>query len=381
MPKFALLLVICLLLCSCSPQQEKTFETETETENATISETVVETLPESSAETTETHTIVITKTIDEENKPEEICTISEDGKNVLDLRALTGEDIRSAYYCGGDIVCSPFEKDEMAYIYVIDIQHGKVVNLIKTDFEYYSHPHMYYNGQLYMRFENENEEATVIKLSTDGSYEITEHESLWDIPEQCGKHWLIGDGANITDMASEEILLATDAQSYADKSASWYSYVCPIDDDRFVYYKSGYEWSNGVGVYDLSTHIATDMPDTWEKYFIMAANGKIYTEEGRYDYIGTMIYVSDTNKLETHLLTNIGEIGKVREYFAPDNGEYIGAFLYSGKILLIDKESGNIIREIQLPEKAGDYNYDVFFTDSFICAEYGGKIYMYPRRL
>ena len=55
MSKFALLLVICLLLCSCSREQEKTFETE----SATISETVIETSSESSAEATETHTTPI----------------------------------------------------------------------------------------------------------------------------------------------------------------------------------------------------------------------------------------------------------------------------------------------------------------------------------
>ena len=49
MQKFALLLVICFLLCSCSQGQKKTFETETE--STTISETVVETSSESSAET------------------------------------------------------------------------------------------------------------------------------------------------------------------------------------------------------------------------------------------------------------------------------------------------------------------------------------------
>ena len=51
MPKFALLLVVCLLLCSCSQGQEKTFETETE--SATISETSSETSSVSSAEATE----------------------------------------------------------------------------------------------------------------------------------------------------------------------------------------------------------------------------------------------------------------------------------------------------------------------------------------
>ena len=61
MQKFALLLAICLLLCSCSQGQEKTFETETE--SAAISETAVETSSESSAETTETYTApVITET-------------------------------------------------------------------------------------------------------------------------------------------------------------------------------------------------------------------------------------------------------------------------------------------------------------------------------
>ena len=58
MQKFALLLVICFLLCSCSRGQEKTFETETE--SATISETSVRISYESSTETTESHITSIT---------------------------------------------------------------------------------------------------------------------------------------------------------------------------------------------------------------------------------------------------------------------------------------------------------------------------------
>ena len=57
MPKFILLLTICLLLCSCSQGQEKTFETETE--STTISETASETSYGSFAEATETDTTPI----------------------------------------------------------------------------------------------------------------------------------------------------------------------------------------------------------------------------------------------------------------------------------------------------------------------------------
>ena len=53
MSKFALLLVICLLLCSCSARQEKPFETETE--NTTTSEAA-----STSSETSAAHTAPIT---------------------------------------------------------------------------------------------------------------------------------------------------------------------------------------------------------------------------------------------------------------------------------------------------------------------------------
>lgn len=71
MPKIALLLVICLLLCSCFQGQDKTFETETETESATISETVVETLSESSAEAHTTSIAAEIETVTE--KTAETC--------------------------------------------------------------------------------------------------------------------------------------------------------------------------------------------------------------------------------------------------------------------------------------------------------------------
>lgn len=93
MPKIALLLAMCLLICSCSPQQEKSFETETETESTTISETVVETSSESSAETTETYTTPITAETEYRSETElqravrEAKTLSEwcDGQIYIDI--------------------------------------------------------------------------------------------------------------------------------------------------------------------------------------------------------------------------------------------------------------------------------------------------------
>lgn len=63
MPKFVLLLVICLLLCSCSTRQEKIFEDETE--SAVMSETASEVSYVSSGETDETYTAAIIESANE----------------------------------------------------------------------------------------------------------------------------------------------------------------------------------------------------------------------------------------------------------------------------------------------------------------------------
>ena len=382
MKKAVLFLAAALMLSSCVQRDNAEFpETVTAPETASLTETTAVT-------TTQGTTVPVTEPTAEQaaeetkpDEPEEIFTVAEDGAGVLNLRALIGEDFHRSYYFGGNTVCIPVIKNDKTDIYLVDIDRKEITGMTTVEFENHIIPNVcrVSDGNFYMDLVSGDYKHIIIKINSDCTYEVTDYERLWEIPDICGEHILTSGDGNITDPGNGAVLLATDARGPEDKSASWYNFVCPLDENCFVYYKAGYEWSNGVEVYDFSTHTAADMPDTEGKYFIMAADGKIYTEDSGYDYTGTTIYVSDIITSETHLLADISELGYVQYYFAPDNGEYIGAFLYNGKILLIDKESGDIIREIQLPEKAGDYNYDVFFFDSFICAEYGGKIYMYPR--
>ena len=74
MSKFALLLVICLLLCSCSARQEETFEVESA--NA-ISETASEISSETSAGTTEAHTASIISETETTEETHTVSTVSE----------------------------------------------------------------------------------------------------------------------------------------------------------------------------------------------------------------------------------------------------------------------------------------------------------------
>ena len=381
MKRAIVLLLAVLMLSSCTQGNNSAEAPET----ASISETASQT-ETTAAAAQETTASVIESTAEAEteesepepDEPEEIFTIAEDGASVLNLRALIGKDFSGPYYFGGDTVCVTVKKNGAVDIYLVDIARREITGMSTVEVESYYYPRICRtaDGRIYMELENEAYEELIVKIEPDGTYEVTAYEEFWVIPDKCGEHILISDG-NIRDSESGEVLLATDSRGLGDKSATWYSFACPLDENRFVYYKDGYEWSNGVGVYDFSTHTATDMPDTEGKYFIMAADGKIYTDASSYDYTGNAVYVTDINTSETHLLVDVSEFGDVIHYFAPDNGEYIGAIMNDGRFILIDRDSGDIIREINHPWHY--FSSSMFFTDNYICIDVNNKIYMYPR--
>ncbi|MDR2559838.1 MAG: hypothetical protein LBC86_09930 [Oscillospiraceae bacterium] len=65
-----------------------------------------------------------------------------------------------------------------------------------------------------------------------------------------------------------------------DNIMAWhfYGFKEQIDDDRFLYNRGGYEWTNGFGVYDFATEQYTDMPNTRNLYVMGVKDNIVFTQ-------------------------------------------------------------------------------------------------------
>lgn len=388
MPKFALLLIVCLLLCSCSHGQEKTFEAETE--SAAISETADEISSESSAETNETHTMAITEIIDEENKPEEICTIVEDGTSILNINALaenssdkliflSGGEIS---YLSGDLILAAFKSDNGDYGLVVDISDGSVINRIPGMF------YPFYRGERLL-CKLKNEDGFIYDIHNDGTYELTEYTDDNSIPIVCGSHRIVSDDiGNIIDSESGAVIVPAyinydenGMPSIEGKHDIRYSVIAAVDSDRFLYQGFGYEWSTGFSVYDFKTGSSVDIPDSADAVDMGIVDGNIYFFKDEYNGDGRSLYRYNLNANETVLITRFEEMGRITaEYVLPENGEYIGVKIYDyyeshHSYVVIERDRGEIL--FTLPDTVGEGK--LFFTDSFVCVRDYYKIYMISR--
>ena len=370
MPKIALLLAMCLLICSCSPQQEKSFETETETESTTISETVVETSSESSAETTEIHNMAITETINEENKPEEFLTISDDGTKIINLNAVTREDrdYYDIYPCGGEIVCLPARNENEHCVYLIDISSGEVISRID---EYYRD----------------------VKIYPDGSYEPIKSDEETENEFACGDHIITrSEDYSLIDKNSGEMLVKSNITYTENGSPDWdrkdnvtVRFICAVDDHRFLYINIGFEWSEGFGIYDFETGTAVDFPETSDTSYLGMANGKIYAATNNDAYfIGYKLRIIDPDIMESRLLadyTDLEDIDGYAWYDVPKDGQPLRAFLLSGttgSCLFFDPYNGEVLREnsFEIEEIESNHFRGQLFTDNYFCYCDGSRLYV-----
>lgn len=135
----------------------------------------------------------------------------------------------------------------------------------------------------------------------------------------------------------------------------------PLDDHRFVYYVSGWEWNAGYGVYDLQTH--TDHRITGRGDFFGMAGDAL---------IGTTLK-ADANTYTTsqypesiqELLVEFGDYmsSDISYSFSPDGKwlSYTGMKMRNSDastVTIIDTETGNIIKEYDI--------YNPFATETSV---------------
>lgn len=127
----------------------------------------------------------------------------------------------------------------------------------------------------------------------------------------------------ITEDGSWNILLNAVFEGWYSKSNVMYHYYFSIDEDRFVYNSSGWEWIWGIGVYDFKTGKATDIPDTYDFFPIGFHGGKIYSIRSGECYTENVIYASDIKTLETKPLFELDENDIPDAYKMTPDGRFI----------------------------------------------------------
>lgn len=310
--------------------------------------------------------------------PESDIDAVKKGYFVLDLNSFADENSRftgNIGHIGKDNICAVYERtgsDEGRYFLMIDLVHSEVIG--RGPDENASDCGIREEKDLaYVRLNN------VYKVNGDGTFEQTDYETLWEIPDTCGDHNIVYTDSGLTDTRKGELLVENHiADRNDDGSANYdsmgniyYSFAGAVNDDRFIYKGTGYEWTTGFGVYDYITGTAADIPGTNGKYFVGVLGSRLYLAESEYDGDGRSLYVSDINTRETKLLTDLSDLGENLwvSYTYPDDGAVIGAYANDpytdgkGVYLLIDPLSGEITKK--LPEVFA--NNGTFFTDSYIC--------------
>lgn len=172
-----------------------------------------------------------------------------------------------------------------------------------------------------------NTESAVMTVHDDLSYDISKSDSQPYSPIECCGHNIAERNPDIIDADSGEVLIAgKKAENDKDFSGTWQMYYFPIDENRFVYRTGGYERLPGFGIYDFSTGTAADVPDFKDLIPLGVHNGKIYSVKTAWDGIGTELYITDTETLETGFFTDCPaelEMNDYVEYKMSESGKYI----------------------------------------------------------
>lgn len=305
----------------------------------------------------------------------------------LDLSALADENSRFVWitHFSGDIVCAFYERTDSEkgrYIQIIDLARSEAVGRIDdenaTDFGAKR------DGS-YVCLTGEDHSA-VYKVNADGSYTLTDHETLWGIPDACGDHSVTYDETySLLDAESGKVLVKSDRGSGDPVYSISYNFVSAVDDRRFIYRGMGWEWTAGFGIYDFVTGKAEDIPNTNRTYYVGSGGSMLYLAEGEMDGDGKSIYSVDLNTYEATPLRDMSDMGNIwASYDMPDDGDVIGAYIHSREpdaanaYLLLDPFSGEIVRE--LPDVFAKNN--TFLTENYICnadAADGGRLYLADR--
>lgn len=232
------------------------------------------------------------------------------------------------------------------------------------------------NGASIFMTDRAGESSTLIEFDTRGGHTITDGVSSDDYVYSWGDKAVKCVNGSIVNASDGAVLCArTDEEDdpYFVKSKT-YRFGMPLDNDRFLVNRVGYEWADGVEIYDFRTNTLTELPDSAVTTAFGVHNGLIYTVDC-FDGVCTNIYTYDPNELIKKDFCGSPfelQMNDMIYYKMPEDGSFIAA-VYSPffetdaepRFVILDSDTGNIIDEYAVP----DINiiYPPFFSDSYMC--------------
>ncbi len=180
-----------------------------------------------------------------------------------------------------------------------------------------------------------------------------------------GEHKVGWEEFSLVDAETGEMLVegvrGTNGKHYFDRLNQ--HYICPIDENRFLYRTTGFESMPGFGIYDYSSGEATHFSDSIDQMQLGYYNGKIYSVATTWDGNGTEVYASDINTLETKFAYSVpfdaSSINSSVYYKMSPDGSFIIMLLESYgedrernpiELYKVSTEDGNVLWQTVLPD-------------------------------
>lgn len=289
---------------------------------------------------------------------------------------VSGGDILIVNYCFAPNGENDAKSDYIAGISLDDKSQLFRIDAPSSDFYFSDIISDGKNGASIFMTDRAGESSTLIEFDTRGGHTITEGVSSDDYVYSWGDKAVKCVNGSIVNASDGTVLCArTDEEDdpYFVKSKT-YRFGMPLDDDRFLVNRVGYEWADGVEIYDFRTNTLTELPDSANTMAFGVHGGLIYTVDC-FDGVCTNIYTYDPDELvKNDFCGSPFELGlnDMLYYEMPEDGSFIAA-VYSPffendaetKFVILDADTGNIIDEYAVP----DINiiYPPFFSDSYMC--------------
>ncbi len=178
-----------------------------------------------------------------------------------------------------------------------------------------------------------------------------------------GAHRIKSSWINIVDAETGEILVeGAEGENKYGIDRLFQEYGMSIDENRFLYITRGYESIPGFGIYDFTTGKATHVPDSKDRVPLGIYDGYIYSENTTWDGIGTEIFRTNIETLETEFAFSASGL--------LENGGYIWYQMFP------DSEHLLIVNDYYITGEDGSFRegivklYKVAVTDGSVAWQY-----------
>lgn len=154
-------------------------------------------------------------------------------------------------------------------------------------------------------------------------------------------------------------------------------YQFPIDENRFVYQTSGVQALACIGVYDLGSGEAREIPNSADFKPLGVRDGKIYLADGLWDHSSDKVTVltADPDTLETEVCMEWSKGGDNLEFIMSEDGKYIAvSYSESQRIYVFDTDTKEIFNSV-IDEEYETYNPISFAdNDTILIPNWAGKV-------